>query len=90
LPEPDSTLRDSLALARTDLANERTLLAYLRTAIMLLSSGGAVLKLFGDQRAWLLGGWSLVGIGCLVALFGAARFARMRQRWHTRAADKPR
>lgn len=36
---------DHLALVRTKLANERTLLAYFRTFIVLLSSGVAILKL---------------------------------------------
>ncbi len=82
MPEQDTTRRDELALARTDLANERTLLAYARTAIMLISSGGAILKFFGDQRDWLIAGWSLVGVGIVLALFGAIRFTRGRRRWH--------
>jgi putative membrane protein len=39
------TTTDHLALVRTKLANERTLLAYFRTFIVLLSSGVAILKL---------------------------------------------
>jgi putative membrane protein len=39
------TTTDHLALVRTKLANERTLLAYFRTSIVLLSSGVAILKL---------------------------------------------
>ncbi len=81
MPESETTLRDNLALARTDLANERTLLAYARTAIMLISSGGAVIKLFGDERNWLIAGWSLVVVGIVVALFGTIRFRRMRRQW---------
>ncbi len=36
---------DALAIERTKLANERTLLAYFRTFIFLISSGLAILKL---------------------------------------------
>ena len=38
-------LRDVLAEDRTKMANERTLLSYFRTMIVLLSSGIAILKL---------------------------------------------
>jgi putative membrane protein len=39
-------LADHLALDRTRLANERTLLAYIRTAFMLVVAGVTALKLF--------------------------------------------
>jgi putative membrane protein len=45
----DLVLRDELALDRTRLANERTLLAYARTSIMLLVSGATALKLAADR-----------------------------------------
>ena len=41
---------DKLALDRTHLANERTLLAYVRTFIGMLSAGIAILKVF--DFAW--------------------------------------
>ncbi|MBR4163526.1 MAG: DUF202 domain-containing protein [Solobacterium sp.] len=37
---------DKLALTRTDLANERTMLAYVRTFIGMVSAGIAILKVF--------------------------------------------
>ncbi len=40
-----------LAIARTDLANRRTLLSYLNTGIALFVSGAGLLKLSGE--AWL-------------------------------------
>lgn len=40
------SLSDNLALNRTHLANERTLLAYVRTFIGMLSAGIAILKVF--------------------------------------------
>ncbi len=38
-------VRDYLAIDRTKLANQRTLLSYIRTAIMLIASGVTMLKL---------------------------------------------
>lgn len=44
-----------LAITRTDLANRRTLLSYLKTAIGLFVSGAALLRLSGDSRLELMG-----------------------------------
>ena len=48
----DLILRDHLALVRTRLANERTLLSYIRSALYLLIGGIALLQLenYGDLR----------------------------------------
>ncbi|MBN1558949.1 DUF202 domain-containing protein [candidate division KSB1 bacterium] len=40
--------RDFLALERTQMANERTLMGYIRTALMLIASGVSLLELYGD------------------------------------------
>lgn len=40
----ETKVRDSLARDRTHLANERTLLSYIRTALALFLGGGLVLK----------------------------------------------
>ncbi|MCI0491501.1 MAG: DUF202 domain-containing protein [Planctomycetes bacterium] len=73
------TLRDRLAIDRTRLANERTVLSYLRAAFMLLVAGATVIKLFGDSHAAVATGWALIAIGVGVALFGGRRFAAMRR-----------
>lgn len=79
-PEQDAssvrpTLRDRLALRRTELANERTLLAYARTALMLVAAGGTLLKLGdGASERWL--GLSAIVAGVIVGLVGAQRFKR--------------
>ena len=52
-------LRDVLAIDRTRLANERTLLAWVRTAVMLLVSGMTLLKLFA-------GVWPLETLGAVL------------------------
>lgn len=74
-------LRDHLALDRTRLANERTFLAYVRTAIMLLVSGVTIIKLFGaEQRLLLALGYALVPAGLITVVFGFARFRQFNRR----------
>lgn len=45
MENPSQNKSDLLALARSKLANERTFLAYFRTAVVFFSSGFAILKL---------------------------------------------
>lgn len=73
-------LRDQLAIDRTHLANERTLLAYVRTAFMLLIAGATAIKALPADRVAVTSGWLLLGTGLVVGLFGARRFLAMRRR----------
>jgi putative membrane protein len=81
--EPTSSdeliLRDHLALDRTRLANERTLLAYVRTAFMLIVAGATALKLFVETPAVVITAWLFIGLGVFVILFGTWRFIAMRR-----------
>jgi len=72
-------LRDHLALDRTRLANERTFLAYVRTAMMLLLAGATVIKFFGDSDLAVVSGWGLLALGVVVGAFGVGRFLTMRR-----------
>lgn len=65
--------RDWLAIARTKLANERTLLAYFRTFIVLLSSGIAILKLQMFANLKTLGYFLLI-VAPVILLVGLGRF----------------
>jgi putative membrane protein len=78
-------LRDYLAIDRTRLANERTLLAYIRTAFMLIVAGATALKLFVETPAVVLTAWLFIGMGVFVALLGAWRFVAMRRLINRRA-----
>lgn len=80
------TLRDHLALDRTKLANERTLLAYVRTAIMLLVSGVTVMRLFPDDSTMTVFACILTPTGLGAGIIGAVQYLRMRRRI-TRATD---
>jgi putative membrane protein len=73
-------LRDRLALDRTHLANERTLLAYARTAFMLIVAGGTAIKALPDDRLLVMTGWALLALGLVVAVLGACRFRTIRLR----------
>jgi putative membrane protein len=74
--QSDLILRDELAIDRTLLSNERTLLAYLRSAAALLIAGVSIIHFSGD-------GWfRAVGFICipgalLVSLIGLLRFRKM-------------
>lgn len=60
----DLTLTDYLAIDRTVLANERTLLAYGRTALGMMVVGGTIIK--------FLEGWWLPGLGGAFIVAGLA------------------
>ncbi len=61
-------LRDLLALDRTHLANERTFLAYIRTAITVFIAGISLIKFFDSFELEILG-WTFI-------FFSFAIFAR--------------
>jgi putative membrane protein len=71
-------LRDVLAVDRTRLANERTLLAWLRTALMELVSGITLIKLFEGVLLAEIIGFSLLPLGLITAAYGIHRFFRVR------------
>jgi putative membrane protein len=71
-------LRDVLAIDRIRLANERTLLAWLRTAIMLLVSGVTLLKLFEGILVMEVTGAALIPAGFFTAGLGVRRYLRTR------------
>lgn len=67
-----------LAITRTDLANRRTLLSYLNTAIALFVSGAGLLKLSGD--AWLEGlGILFMTVSVIVAVIGIVDYRIQRR-----------
>lgn len=71
-------LRDVLAIDRTRLANERTLLAWLRTALMMLVSGITLVKLF--EGVWIMEVWGmiLIPLSLVTAALGTRRYLQTR------------
>lgn len=75
-------LRDYLALERTNLANQRTLLAYTRTSLYMLLGGIAFLQLseFENIR-WL--GFVSIGISVFLVVIGIIKFFIIKRRLET-------
>lgn len=72
-------LRDYLALERTKLANERTLLAYIRSSLYMILGGIAFLQLkdFEGIR-WV--GFVTLGISVVILLIGIYRYLQIKYR----------
>lgn len=71
-------IRDSLALTRTILSNERTMLAYIRTGIAFFIAGAGVLRFIQDGVYVLITGWSLIVLGGIVIIWGIISYRRLR------------
>jgi inner membrane protein YidH len=71
-------LRDVLAADRTQLANERTLLSYLRTALTLFIAGVSFIRFF-DSLIVEIVGWLFIPLGAWISWIGTVRFRRMKQ-----------
>lgn len=72
-------LRDYLAIERTRLANERTILSYFRTALA-LAAGSVTLLHFFDTDAARITGWALLPVALVLLAFGLGRYVRVRRR----------
>ncbi|MCW5900605.1 MAG: DUF202 domain-containing protein [Flavobacteriales bacterium] len=71
-------LRDHLALERTRLANERTFMAYVRSALYLLIGGLALLQLQGHgDLQWV--GITAIVLAVAFALVGLTRFLKLKR-----------
>ena len=79
-------LRDVLAIDRTRLANERTLLAWVRTAVMLLVSGMTLMKLF--EGIWPLEALGILLIPVALAAVGIGLWRYVQTRRLIEASDQ--
>jgi putative membrane protein len=74
----DLSLQEQLEINLTILANEETLLAYLRTGVALLIAGALIL--YFSIAGWF---WSVgivcIPIGIITAIVGVARYRRMKR-----------
>jgi len=69
-------LRDHLAIDRTLLANERTLLSYLRSGVALFIAGISIIH-FSHEGWFTAVGFFCLPSGIFTVLFGVARFRNM-------------
>jgi putative membrane protein len=74
--EEDLILRDHLAIERTRLANETTLLAYLRTGLFLISVGLTFIKI-EEFKGIAVIGWICIPLSFIFIVFGIFRFIRL-------------
>ena len=72
--EENLILRDCLALERTNQANERTFLAYARTAVMALFTGISLFKLFPESMAMYIFGWASIIASFILFFWGLKKF----------------
>ncbi len=79
-------LRDFLALERTKLANERTLLSYIRASLYLLLGGIALLKLEDFQQIHFLG-YISIGLTIILLIIGIFRYHRLKQKMRNYYGD---
>ncbi len=70
-------VNDILSVDRTALANEQTLLAYIRTALTFAVSGGSAIQ-FLDGAVIDAIGYTFVAAGVLTGIIGALRFRTVR------------
>lgn len=68
-------LSDDLSVDRTTLANERTFLAYARTALHCVVGGVSLMKFFDHAYAVVLG-WIFLVSGVIAAVTGSVVFVR--------------
>jgi putative membrane protein len=72
----DLILRDQLAIDRTLLANERTLLSYLRSGVALFIAGLSIIH-FSHEAWFTFIGFVCLPFGLVTMGFGIRRFKRM-------------
>ena len=73
----DLVLREYLAIERTRLANETTLLAYIRTGLYFLVAG-STLGHFVESQFWDIVGTPLIFVGLIIMALGLLRYLRLR------------
>lgn len=71
-------LRDHLALQRTKLANERTVLTYIRTALYLIIAGIAFLGMSDFESMRYIGYICLI-ISVFILIFGFIRYGQLKK-----------
>lgn len=74
----NSDTRDTLALERTRMANERTFLAYIRTGLSLLAAAAVLFQFFSKINSYVATVWVLVVLGVLVLVIGLLRFYKVK------------
>ena len=69
----NAEIRDQMAVQRTIFANERTLMAYLRTSLAIVGGGFAALK-FSEERYLDVLGLMAMPVGAILAIYSFYRY----------------
>lgn len=78
-PIPEKLIREHLALERTKLANERTLLSYIRASLYLLIGGLALIQLREyEQINWI--GYLALVFCVIFIIFGVVRYVMLNRK----------
>lgn len=77
--QPSLSVSDYLAIDRTNLANQRTFLAFLRTGLAIAVVGLTFLEFLNTRSSMILG-YACIGFGAGMILLGALQYRRMKQR----------
>lgn len=75
-------LRDYLALERTKLANERTLFAYIRTSLYLLTVGVGIFEIGSIQHLRALA-WLCVAVSVVLFVIGLYKYYQLKKYLNT-------
>lgn len=74
----------------TSLANERTFLMYIRTALGFFAAGAALIRFF-EKPVFVIIGWIFIPVGVLFLVFGVFRFRHVRrvlqEQWGLRSME---
>ena len=74
---PALPLTDQLAIGRNKLANERTLLAYIRTFLSFAVAGASLIQFF-DVRFFIVLGYFFMPFGAIILIIGFMRYIKTR------------
>ncbi len=74
----DLILRDYLAADRTILANERTLMSFIRTSVALAAAGGSLIHFFNSTET-TIGGIVLIVLAAAALVWGLKRYFHYRR-----------
>lgn len=77
--QPPLSTTDILAIGRNKLANERTLLAYIRTFLSFVIAGVSLIQFF-DVPSFIILGYCFIPAGFIILVIGIIRYRKMQKR----------
>jgi len=75
---------DYLAIKRSELANDRTLLAFMRTGLMFFVSGITIIKVFNSNTVLLFIGYSLIPVSVTIIITGIFYYMKIKKEFKSK------